>query len=68
VPELKTKEPLDPTDPEFKERINIEPLVDAVPSPLEIVTAPPVRVVLRPAWANSAPPTPLVPLPTESNR
>jgi hypothetical protein len=63
-PELKIKRPLDPVDPAFKLFIIITPLVEAVPSPLATLTAPPDLTVLDPACACNEPPAPLVPLPT----
>ena len=49
VPVLNTSIPLDPDAPEFALRITMLPLVDAVPSPLCTLRAPPVVAVLRPA-------------------
>ena len=54
---------LDPDAPEFALRITMLPLVDAVPSPLCTLRAPPVVAVLRPDSTLMAPPDPLVPLP-----
>jgi hypothetical protein len=47
-PELKTNKPLTPDFPALKLRIVTAPLVVAVPSPLPMLTAPPVFVMLRP--------------------
>jgi len=47
-PELKTKSPETPATPAFTLRIDTAPLVVAVPSPLPMLTAPPVFTVLRP--------------------
>jgi hypothetical protein len=65
-PELKSKAPLTPAAPAFVLRILTVPLVVAVPSPLEILRAPPVCTVLRPENTDATPPAPLVPLPTVS--
>jgi len=65
LPDEKMSIPLTPADPAFKLRIVTMPLVVAVPSPLETSNDPPVLLVLRPAIVWSAPPAPLVPLPTE---
>ena len=56
--------PLAPSAPEFALRIEITPLLVAVPSPLSRLSAPPVCTVLRPDSTLTAPPDPLVPLPT----
>ena len=56
--------PLTPLTPEFALRTLTMPLDVAVPSPEAMSTLPPVLTVLRPAWADSRPPAPLVPLPT----
>jgi len=48
LPELNTRIPLEPVDPEFMLRIVTMPLVVAVPSPLLRLKAPPVNTVLRP--------------------
>ena len=64
VPVLNTSIPLEPDAPEFALRITMLPLVDAVPSPLCTLSAPPVVTVLRPESTLTAPPEPLVPLPT----
>ena len=47
-PELNTSRPLTPVVPAFALRIEITPLLVAVPSPLSILTDPPVGAVLRP--------------------
>jgi len=49
VPVLKKSAPLTPASPAFELRITTAPLLDAVPSPDEMRTAPPVSTVLRPA-------------------
>ena len=63
-PELNTRRPLTPAAPAFALLIDIAPLLDAVPSPLSRLNAPPLCTVLRPESALKAPPDPLVPLPT----
>ena len=57
--------PLDPDTPPFIDCIEIWPLLDAVPSPPETATVPPVVDVLRPELVRSTFPAPLVPLPTK---
>jgi len=64
LPELNTNEPLVPAFPALMERTSTMPLLVAVPSPLAMLTAPPVLMVLRPAYICIEPPAPLVPLPT----
>jgi len=49
LPELNTNEPLVPAFPALMERTSTMPLLVAVPSPLAMLTAPPVCTVLRPA-------------------
>ena len=49
APELKTKAPLAPAAPPLLLAMRMEPLLDAVPSPLVILTDPPVFALLRPA-------------------
>ena len=63
-PELKYSDPLTPLEPAFRLRITTMPLLEAVPSPDEIRTTPPVCTMLRPALTYRSPPTPLVPAPT----
>merc|ERR1740138_178641 len=63
-PELNTSRPLTPDVPAFAVRIEITPLLVAVPSPLSRLSAPPLCTVLRPDRTLTAPPDPLVPLPT----
>jgi hypothetical protein len=63
-PELKYSDPLTPLEPEFRLRITTVPLLEAVPSPDEMRTTPPVCTMLRPALTYKSPPTPLVPAPT----
>ena len=63
-PELKNSDPLNPFVPAFSLRITTVPLLEAVPSPDEIRTTPPVCTMLRPACTYKSPPTPLVPAPT----
>jgi len=63
VPDEKTNLPLAPEAPALAVRIVIIPLEVEVPSPEEMLSAPPVFTVLRPEWILSKPPTPLVPLP-----
>ncbi len=63
-PELNTSTPLDPAAPAFADRMNTDPLEEAVPSPLVNVSDPPVWTVLRPAINDAELPMPLVPLPT----
>jgi hypothetical protein len=46
VPELNVSAPLKPAVPAFAVRIEIAPLVVAVPSPVVIETEPPVTTVL----------------------
>ena len=46
-------------------RTHIAPLLATVPSPLSMWTPPPVTPMLRPDINDSAPPDPLVPLPTD---
>ena len=46
-------------------RTHIAPLLATVPSPLSMWTPPPVTPMLRPEINDSAPPDPLVPLPTD---
>ena len=53
-----------PVEPAFALRYTSLPLVLAVPSPVSILTKPPVDAVLRPASTLTEPPAPLVPLPT----
>jgi len=48
LPELNTSMPLTPDTPALKLRIETMPLLLAVPSPLPMLTAPPVLIVLRP--------------------
>ena len=64
VPELSTSMPDAPVEPAFALRNTSLPLVLAVPSPVSILTKPPVDTVLRPASTLTEPPAPLVPLPT----
>ena len=47
VPELKTRRPLTPAVPALAVRIVNEPLLEAVPSPVAILRAPPVCSVLE---------------------
>ncbi|MEC8428447.1 MAG: hypothetical protein VXZ35_08475, partial [Pseudomonadota bacterium] len=63
-PELNTSRPLTPFVPAFALRIEITPLLVAVPSPLSKLSAPPVFTLLRPDSTLTPPPDPLVPLPT----
>jgi hypothetical protein len=64
VPELKTSTPLTPLAPALAVRMVTAPLDVAMPWPLTIPTAPPVRTVLSPEATVSRPPAPLMPLPT----
>jgi len=48
LPELNTSMPLTPETPAFMLRMVTMPLLDAVPSPLERLNAPPVWTTLRP--------------------
>ena len=63
-PELNTSRPLTPAEPAFAVRIDITPLLVAVPSPLSRLSEPPLCTVLRPDSTLTAPLDPLVPLPT----
>ena len=63
VPLLNTNIPLIPAVPELEDLILIDPLDVAVPSPLSIVKAPPVKSLLRPDWTRKYPPAPHEPLP-----
>ena len=63
VPELNTRQPLEPDTPELLLWITTPPLLVCVPSPDPTTTAPPVFTVLRPAARLIPPPEPLVPLP-----
>ena len=47
-PELNTRRPLPPAAPPFAEATRILPELDAVPSPLSTLSAPPVTTVDRP--------------------
>jgi hypothetical protein len=64
VPELKTRRPLTPDTPLFAVLMKMDPLVDAVPSPDKMASAPPVWTVLVPESSMRSPPEPLVPEPT----
>ena len=64
VPELKMSRPLTPLCPALVVRIEIAPLVLAIPWPLATLTEPPVAIVLCPAAMVKRPPAPLLPLPT----
>jgi hypothetical protein len=63
-PELKSNAPLPPVYPALALRIVTVPLVVAVPSPLDMLKAPPVWTEERPEYTAAFPPVPLVPLPT----
>ena len=65
VPVLRTKIPLTPKEPAFPVCKSNEPLLDEVPSPLVIVTMPPVAVEEVPADSTILPPDPLSPDPEE---
>ena len=60
MPELNTSMPLTPSVPAFADRIVTTPLDVAVPSPVPMLTDPPVFTALRPAYACTHPPAPLV--------
>jgi hypothetical protein len=63
-PALKISMPDAPAVPAFELRMVTMPLDEAVPSPLDKLSAPPVLAVLRPEKTCTLPPAPLVPLPT----
>ena len=62
VPELKIRAPLMPLVPEWRDRIVTEPLVDNVPDPPNMDTAPPVAPLPLPAVNSIEPPWPVVPV------
>jgi hypothetical protein len=64
LPELNTRIPLAPTAPAFDDLIVIAPLVESVPPPLSMSSAPPVRTVVHPEVTFRRPPVPLDPSPT----
>ena len=68
MPELNTSCPLTPATPAFAVRIVTEPLLDAVPSPVSRLIAPPVCTVLDPDSTPKRPPEPLLPLPDARSR
>ncbi len=63
-PELNTNDPLLPLTPAFMLRMVTNPLLEAVPSPLDTLRTPPDAAVLRPESTCKLPPAPQVPLPT----
>lgn len=65
LPELKTRYPLSPQPPELALCTCKIPLLEIVPSPVSIVTMPPLFERLRPDVTVNKRPNPLVPLPTE---
>lgn len=66
VPVLKCRSPDTPKVPALAHVTEIVPLLVTVPSPLLILTTPPVALAAHPADANIVAEAPLVPLPTST--
>jgi hypothetical protein len=62
VPVEKDKDPLTPFTPASADLIFKDPEVDAVPTPVVKLTAPPVPVEATPPDREAPPPTPVAPV------